>query len=1050
MQYGNWELRDDAVYYPSQNVILYPSSNSADEGSLHLETNVRSIVRRITKKSYKLKDNDFHVTLNSDGKSLNVTAGEANIQGYHLIANKNLTISIPVTTSITPLTLGMCLSYDAANNVTADVVNYDGNDAEVFSGVYLKFFDECNVQNRYDNILMLARVWVKDGTVVSKYIIPEEPVSPYSGWYIENGIENDPFNDHAIYGSKVEVTVNGVNMNCFDAIPAIQMTGTELVTLQDGSKGYPVYDIPNLSDVSKYENMYYELEHNPLKYTKAPTFTTDIQDVINYLPDWFVSKYGDYMSGGLRFDHLSVDAKRQLDEDNAVEYSKDNVYDASTDGKKGKYHNTSGILISPRTLGKLHHTVGTILDISVIEEMYKDGGTIMTVIPQSYNDGIDSKDGRNGGYAALISRTDGDIGLRIRGLEGLTTRVTNHVETTYVTETNRRVDREYFTVEHSDDLDVIYSAITMENYQMYLDTWRSDGIQLFTNPDTIRSCVATQITPLGFDIVRHEHNGMRKWASGSSVTYSYTDNTLIRASLGCNSLYTDTVRQDNYDINESDVNGSDAYLNVGNLAIQANSATNAGVETPSEYKPLVAHLGLIKAEGVEGITSTVPYYDIRNTDGVIPYIRFTPGLYTNREIIEDYLVVGGDHRGKGMLGGEVVENAQTKTIIGLSRSSNINRRYRFPQYTQAVVEQTCYFEADSDGKRLTAYNKMITPHCHTSDAGHDNGCGMFSIGNIGASTALVTQHSVGADFNPYRKDENWIRFTRWRYDNDNDRQYTGDLGSEENIGNIDGRHAFKYGDTYNIEFNTTVANKRSSQLIWHYYNGENDTAHQPLTLSYVHDEATVYPNSTYYDHNLYRHQNPTYGVRDFLRIDGGGLSVHGDINNPTLAGDANNEIGHLSVTLVHGRVYSANYNDYAETYEKADTEETAIAGAVVMLDIETGKYKICDEEESTLVVGVISDNYGMLIGGQTIDTAEEQEKCLNQVDNFTVGVSGKVPVLLEGDATPGDLLVAAATKGYARVADRSSIIPGTVIGKVVSKPYTLNDKPVCMMQIMLS
>lgn len=1042
MQYGNWELRDDAVYYPSQNVILYPSSNSADEGSLHLETNVRSIVRRITKKSYKLKDNDFHVTLNSDGKSLNVTAGEANIQGYHLIANRNLTINIPVTTSITPLTLGMCLSYDAANNVTADVVNYDGNDSEVFSGVYLKFFDECNVQNRYDNILMLARVWVKDGTVVSKCIIPEKPVSPYSGWYIENGIENDPFNDHAIYGSKVEVTVNGVNMNCFDAIPAIQMTGTELVTLQDGSKGYPVYDIPNLSDVSKYENMYYELEHNPLKYTKAPTFTTDIQDVINYLPDWFVSKYGDYMSGGLRFDHLTIDAKRQLDEANAVEYSKDNMYDGLTDGKNGKYHNTSGILISPRTLGKLHHTVGTILDISVIEEMYKDGGTIMTIIPQSYQEGIDFNKGRNGGYAALISRTDGDIGLRIRGLEGLTTRVTNHVETTYVTETNRRVDREYFTIEHSDDLDVKYSAITMENYQMYLDTWRSEGIQLFANPDVVKDCVATQITPTGFDIVRHQHNGMRKWASSSESTYLHSDNALIRASIGCNSIASTVVDQGN-------LNGKDAYLNIGNLAIQANSAINAGVETPSEYKPLVAHLGLIKAEGIEGITSTVPYYDIRNTAGVIPYIRFTPGLYTNREVIEDYIVVGSDSRSTGMLGGHVIENAKTKTVIGLSRSSSISKRYS-PDFAQAVFEQTCYFEADNDGKRSTSYNKLITPHSRTRDAGHDNGCGIFSIGNIGASTALIAQHSIDTTFNPYRKDENWVRFTRWRYDNDNDRQYTGDLGSEENIGNIDGQHAFKYGDTYNIEFNTTVANKRSSQLIWHYYNGEQDTAHQPLTLSYIHDEKTAYPNSTYYDHNLYRHQNPTYGVRDFLRLDGGGLSVHGDINNPTLAGDANNDIGHLAVTLVHGRVYSANYNDYAETYEKADTEEFAIAGSVVMLDVETGKYKICDEEESTLVVGVISDNYGMLIGGQTIDTAEEQEKCLNQVDNFTVGVSGKVPVLLEGDATPGDLLVAAATKGYARVADRSSIIPGTVIGKVVSKPYTLNDKPVCMMQIMLS
>ena len=62
MQYGDWELRKNSSYYPAQNVILYPSSNSSDKGSLHVESNVRSIARRITNKSYKLHDNDFHVT----------------------------------------------------------------------------------------------------------------------------------------------------------------------------------------------------------------------------------------------------------------------------------------------------------------------------------------------------------------------------------------------------------------------------------------------------------------------------------------------------------------------------------------------------------------------------------------------------------------------------------------------------------------------------------------------------------------------------------------------------------------------------------------------------------------------------------------------------------------------------------------------------------------------------------------------------------------------------------------------------------------------------
>lgn len=1027
MQYGDWELREDAVYYPAQNVIMYPSSNSADEGSLHLESNVRSIVRRITKKSYKLSDNAFHVTLNSDGKSLNVTSGEANISGYHLIANRNLTISIPNTTSVTPLTLGMCLSYDAANNVTGDVVNYDGEDGETFSGVYLKFFDECNVQHKYDSILMLARVWVKDGTVVSNYQIPETDTSLYSGWYIENGIENDPFNDHAVYADKIEVRVNGVNLNCFDAIPVIHKTTSETVTMDDGSTKTLVDEIPNLTDVSKYENMYYELEHDPLNYTKAPTFTTDVQDFINYVPDWYVSKYGDYMTGGLRFDNLSYDAKRMLDPDYAVEYSKDHLYAS----KSGKYHNTFGVLISPRDINSIHHSPGTALDVDAVDKLYENGGTIMTVIPKTYSGLLQNEGAAMGAYAALVSQSANDslIGLKIQGQKrpdnnlGVR-RVTNIGHTT----TSNAPATEHFRITHfADPSEDIYSAfrseIRMDDKDILLHASRLGGGNIQLMSSQAGNQIAFQVTPNGINVVNNMIGDNIQWVAPDSISTIPNKGSNLLISTGYGGEASNHVELN------VDTFCNNYYAAFGNLAILSSTAGGTDININS-FDKRVETVGLINVPGTEGLTASSCYRDVTQVGGTIPYIRVIPGVYTNRLITEDYILVGTSRR-DDMVGGNAIDEAVVKTVIGKAQKNS-----------SAIIEQTA-----SDYAEIT-YNKISTlPSAATRTA--KQGYGIFTIDTIGASTAELTHLKNVCE--PYTSDTNWVRFTRFGYNKDLDMQYLGDAGIA-GVGNdqtATNSHALEYGGSYNIEFNTTYANQRTSQIIWHYKNGEN-SKHQPLTLSYIHDEDTTYPNEVYYDHNLYRHQNPTYGVRDFLRIDGGGLSIHGDVNNPTLPGDANNSSKHLGITLVHGRVYSANYNDYAETYEKANKEQEAIIGAVVMLDEETGNYKICNEEESGLVVGVISENYGMLIGGPIVDTETAQIDCTMQLNQFTVGVSGKVPVLIEGDIRVGDLLVSAATEGYAKAVDKKNIVPGTIIGKVVSKPFTKDGKQMCMMQIMLA
>lgn len=1017
MQYGDWQLRDDSVYYNSQNVLLYPSSNSADEGSIHLETNVRSIVRRITTKSYKLSDNDFHVTLDSDGKTVFVSSGQANIQGYHLITNKSLSIKVPVTTSITPYTLGISLSYDGSNNVTGDVVTFDGDNNEFFSGAFLKFFDECNVQHNYDNILVLARIWVKDGSVVSK-------VTDENGRYIENGIENDPFNDHAIKSSNVEVTVNGVERNQYDTMSAIRYYKSYVDDLGHTQTAHIITS--NITDTSKYESMYYEVEHNPQFYTKAPTFTTDIQDVINYLPDWYVSKYGDYMTGGLRFEMLSTDAKIELDPDHADDYRKDCI------SGTGIYHNKFGVLISPRAYGSLAMDTSQITDQMTVEAMFANGGTIMSVAPDSYKDGLDTKRGDAGIFAMLSSSWDDDTGLTIRrtndGPGSIASKRGNYTRLVSVRDIEN-VHAEMFEIMHSKDLDDKLSSITFRESDVYIESYHDGNIQISVKPEITgysnHTVFSRYAIKYGIGVIDNQMP-----FNMTEPTYDTGTSTLVKLST------TASIPTLNGLKNEDD-NTYYPALDIGSLRLQSYIA-NQVLGTYAVTGQYISSIGITPTIN----TSFKDNYAVFDTTkpNRITFLEVTPGTYSPKIISEDYIIVGTD-KTHNIISNEAFDNTFVKTFIGRTRSNasytDANRR--------AVIEQT-YREDGYDYPVI--FNKVVSNNMKAVSSDSDKyECinGVYSKGNIGCSNYSIQQYKGETDDLPYNNAAEWVRFTQYRYDKDNDKQYLGGMNS----GNTTGNHERRLGNPFNIEFNTTVANVRSNQIIWN-FKGSQDVKHQPLTLSYIHDEKTDYPNSEYYDENLNKHQNPTYGVRDFLRIDGGGLSIHGDVNNPTLAGDNNNEINHLGITLVHGRVYSASYNDYAETYEKADPMQEAIPGMVVMLDPETEKYKICDEPESNLVVGVISNNYGMLIGGQTIQTVEDQQNSINQLCEFHIGVSGKVPVIIDGDVKPGDLLVSSDIKGHARSITFNYARKGTVLGKALSKPYEDSGYKKCMMQIMLA
>lgn len=131
--------------------------------------------------------------------------------------------------------------------------------------------------------------------------------------------------------------------------------------------------------------------------------------------------------------------------------------------------------------------------------------------------------------------------------------------------------------------------------------------------------------------------------------------------------------------------------------------------------------------------------------------------------------------------------------------------------------------------------------------------------------------------------------------------------------------------------------------------------------------------------------------------------------------------GHLYAT----RVYNAVFNDYAEYFEKGQNAEP---GDVVMCDEDGDKYVKSNSEYSKLVVGVYSDTYGHLLGGNGNDDDEE---------NFMpIGLSGRVNVKVVGEVKKGDLLVSSHIPGVAMRAEQH--IPGTIIGKALQNHIGTN------------
>lgn len=128
--------------------------------------------------------------------------------------------------------------------------------------------------------------------------------------------------------------------------------------------------------------------------------------------------------------------------------------------------------------------------------------------------------------------------------------------------------------------------------------------------------------------------------------------------------------------------------------------------------------------------------------------------------------------------------------------------------------------------------------------------------------------------------------------------------------------------------------------------------------------------------------------------------------------------------ITGAKTYNAVWNDYAELFERGEQTE---AGDIIALDtLSPTEQYIKADSSSKRVIGVHSDTYGHLIGG---------EKLNNYEDNFEkfipIGLAGRVNVKVKGKVELGDYIVPSEEKGIGRAYNKDIDDRDLIIGYLV-------------------
>jgi len=129
------------------------------------------------------------------------------------------------------------------------------------------------------------------------------------------------------------------------------------------------------------------------------------------------------------------------------------------------------------------------------------------------------------------------------------------------------------------------------------------------------------------------------------------------------------------------------------------------------------------------------------------------------------------------------------------------------------------------------------------------------------------------------------------------------------------------------------------------------------------------------------------------------------------------------------RVFNAVWNDYAELMPRGEETEP---GDIIMLDLKTKdeRYIKATDKLGTVVAGVHSDEFGMLIGGEKpVDSKDLLEYNIDKY--IPIALSGRVHVKFIGKAKKGAKVVPSSEPGYGRLYNKGVDDPDTIIGYLV-------------------
>lgn len=144
-------------------------------------------------------------------------------------------------------------------------------------------------------------------------------------------------------------------------------------------------------------------------------------------------------------------------------------------------------------------------------------------------------------------------------------------------------------------------------------------------------------------------------------------------------------------------------------------------------------------------------------------------------------------------------------------------------------------------------------------------------------------------------------------------------------------------------------------------------------------------------------------------------------------------------TITGSKVFNAVWNDYAELFLKDDINDDSPAGTVIAKVTGKDTYAPVTGSNRRLVVGVVSDSYGVLIGGDKGVSEEDQLK-----KYYPVALTGRVRVKVPKDVIvrEGDILYASETEvGCASPHDE---LYGTMVGKALESSDGSKDRILMM------